>query len=66
MIRDDEFKRLWGQMKVSVGVLDGVEEKQGRIPADFLQDLLDKQLALNELMMRRIEQLEESQQGKSH
>ena len=29
VIRDDEFKRLWGQMKVSVGVLDAVEEKQG-------------------------------------
>ena len=59
VIRDDEFKRLWGQMKVSVGVLDAVEEKQGHIPANFLQDTLSKQLALNELLMRRIEQLEE-------
>lgn len=65
VIRDNDFKRLWGRMKVGVGVLDGVEENKGYIPAEFLQGVLNEQLALNELMMKRIEQLEERLENQS-
>ena len=60
IIRDADFGREWGQMKVAIGLLDGLREKDGYTLAVYLQRLLRHQLELNELMMKKIEDLENS------